>query len=423
VADLAARFMNQAKPRPVILGGYVNGLGLARSFAAAGMSPIVVDHAPNLAFFSRFVEAKLCPHPTHDQEQFLLFMEALGSTLSGPGFILCTNDIWLVPVSRHQHRLQSTFIFPMSSWDVIERAITKSKLYEEAQRVGIPCPRTMYSSSLSELRNISEIIPYPCVLKPSVTIGFLETLGLRGRTVVLETRAEFDALISRIVSYGLETRELVVQEQIPGGAEHLYTITTYSDRAADILGYSTGHKIRQYPPDAGTIVAGCVIDQPVLLELASPLIKALGFHGIANTEFKLDLRDGIFKLIEINPRPGMWNYSAFAAGINLPMLAYEDVVFGTAKFVGGTRRKLFWLRTLDDLANCLYVYRATGYEEHSMSLAAWWQSVRGAKVDAVFSLNDPLPFLVELRDFVCGVFRTVWRKVAVRCETAFAKRR
>src|SRR5690606_16075463 len=116
-------------------------------------------------------------------------------------------------------------------------------------------------------------------------------------------------------------------------------------------------KIRQFPPDAGTIVSGKVTDEPILFELGQRLIRSLGFHGIANTEFKRDQRDGTFKLIEINPRPGMWNWSAFSAGINLPALAYHEALGEKLGFIGGTRKELIWLRTWSDLANCLFFYR------------------------------------------------------------------
>ena len=55
------------------------------------------------------------------------------------------------------------------------------------------------------------------------------------------------------------------------------------------------------------------------------LIETLGFYGIANTEFKLDIRTGEFKLIEINARSGMWNSSVLNSGINMPLLALEGL--------------------------------------------------------------------------------------------------
>ena len=410
---LEALFGSQ-QPVPVILGGHVNGLGLARSLARIGRRSIVIDAERTMAFRSRYVSGLLCPHPQHDEEGFIAFLEKLGARLSAPGFLLCTNDIWLIPVSRNQHRLQERFHFPMSPWSVIERAIAKTRLYAHAEKEGIPCPTTLQCSSLAALREARQRIPYPCVIKPSVTVGFLEALGVQGRTIVVKDSAEFDAVIARIDACGLAHTDLIVQEQIPGGVENLFTITTYSNREGEIIGYSTGHKIRQYPPDAGTIVAGRVTHEPRLYELGRQLIRSLGFHGIANTEFKKDARDGSFKLIEINPRPGMWNYSVLAAGLNLPAMAYREACGERLGFVGGTQREVVWLRTLDDLRNCLYVYRATGYPQHALSVGEWLRTIRGDRVDAVFQVRDPLPFLFELAGLVRGAARVAARGLRLR---------
>jgi predicted ATP-grasp superfamily ATP-dependent carboligase len=50
------------------------------------------------------------------------------------------------------------------------------------------------------------------------------------------------------------------------------------------------------------------------------LLKALDWFGVAMVEFKLDPRDGIPKLMEINPR--FWGSLALAiaAGVNFPLL-------------------------------------------------------------------------------------------------------
>ena len=48
-------------------------------------------------------------------------------------------------------------------------------------------------------------------------------------------------------------------------------------------------------------MSGRVVHEPELFRLGQNLIKAAGFYGISNTEFKKDQRDGRFKLIEINP--------------------------------------------------------------------------------------------------------------------------
>ena len=43
-------------------------------------------------------------------------------------------------------------------------------------------------------------------------------------------------------------------------------------------------------------------------------LRAVGFHGISQVEFKRDPRDGVYKLMEINPRLWQWHGLAAACG-------------------------------------------------------------------------------------------------------------
>jgi predicted ATP-grasp superfamily ATP-dependent carboligase len=191
---------------------------------------------------------------------------------------------------------------------------------------------------------------------------------------------------------------LILQEKIEGTAKDLYTITLYANERTEILGYTTGYKIRQFPPEAGTIIAGRTEEQPELYDLASKLVRALSFHGMCNIEFIHDRRDGSFRLIEINPRAGMWHNTRAATGINLPYLAYQDVTGEPCtQGIACGREGITWVHLRSDLFFSLLGYTLSGYSEHTLGLGAWLASLHGTPVLAVESKPDPLPML---RDWV-----------------------
>ncbi|MEN6327042.1 MAG: ATP-grasp domain-containing protein [Syntrophomonas sp.] len=397
----------QTKPCAIILGGYVNGLGLVRSLGQAGIPSIVIDSEKNIASYSKYVcDRFICPNPAEETQAFIEFMIELGKQLPYKGVIFCTDDIWLIPVSKNQMKLQSYYLYPMSSWKVIERCEDKAQLYDLANEAEIPHPKTITLNNIEELERYEEDIPFPCVLKPSITVGFMETLGSSGRTLYIETVEELVYWKNRIKNVGLSYTPLILQELIPGGAENLYTLTAYSNIDGDILAYSTGHKIRQNPPDAGTIVSGRVTPEPELFLLGQKLIKTAGYYGISNTEFKKDQRDGKFKLIEINPRPGKWNYSVMASGINLPYMAYEEVNGKKLPSVGSNEQELVWISSILDLYLSIYGYKKKGFSEYSINLWQWLATIRGGKrVSAIFMLNDLLPGLMDLYSLAQTAFR------------------
>jgi D-aspartate ligase len=400
--------MNNTHGVGVILGGYVNGLGLVRSLGQAGITSIIIDYEKNIASHSRYVcDHFISPHPAKETEAFIEFMVEIGKQLPQKGVLFCTNDIWLIPVSKCQKKLEPYYLYPMSSWDVIERCEDKAQLYKLATEAEIPHPKTITVNSIMELKESN--VPYPCVLKPSITVGFMEKLGSSGRTLHIETVEEMAYWKKRMIEVELTDTPLILQEFIPGGTENLYTLTAYSNKDGNIIAYSTGHKIRQNPPDAGTIVSGSVTPEPELFQLGKKLIKAAGYYGISNTEFKKDSRDGKFKLIEINPRPGMWNYSVMASGINLPYMACEEVHGKTISPVGSTEQELIWILDFMDFYLSLFGYKKKGFSEYSMNLWQWLRTIRGAKrVKAIFKLSDPLPGIIYLYHFLWPAFRRVF---------------
>jgi len=388
---------SSATPLPIILGGQVNGLGLVRGLGEAGIPSIVIDYRANMAAKSKYVLAGLqCPHPDEAMDAFVQYMAELGSELGTKGVLFCTNDIWLIPISKHQHELEAYYHYPMSKWDVIGQCTDKQYLYGLAAEAGVPFPQTVVLQGIRDVEAHKTHIPFPWVIKPAITVGFLEKLGSRGRTLIVKNENDLAYWQQRIVTCGLESVPLVLQESIPGGAEALYTLTAYSDPNGEILGYSTGHKIRQNPPDAGTIISGRVTPTPEIFHLGQRLIKHVGFYGISNTEFKKDARDGAFKLIEINPRPGMWNYATTATGINLPLMAYRQAIGEPVKPVEPVDTELIWLYSYLDFALSVYGFRKKGHVQYALSLRQWLASIRGKRVDAVFQKRDPIPGIYDL---------------------------
>lgn len=399
------------KPIPVILGGYVNGLGLIRSFAHVGIPTICLDLKKSLAFYSRYSISDICPDPVLRERDFIQYLLELGRDLPHKGMLFATNDIWLVPISKHREHLSKYYLFPMSEWDVIEKCWNKKQLYKTAQENGIPVAKTYFVEKISDLDRVMNDIRFPCVIKPEITIGFMEKLGSKGRTITVSTHDQLIFWRNRLIERGLETTPLILQELVVGPITNLYTITSYSNTNADIIAYSIGHKIRQNPPDAGTIMSGRVKSDPEVLELGTKLIKALGFYGIANTEFKRDERDQKFKLIEINPRPGMWNYSSFISGVNLPYIAYQDLLGEPFKPPLRSEEGKVWIMLIEDFFNSVFFFKRNGYPEYAMSFSEWLRSIRGEKIFAIESWDDPLPGIVHAVKFFSGSLMGLTKKI------------
>lgn len=390
------KLLHKQTNAPLILGGGINALGLARSLGEAGIFSIITETKKNFSFSSRYVSGIVCPNP-YNENAFVDFLINFGKKLSSKCVLFATNDKWLIPISKNRHLLEKYFLYPMSEHQVIDNCSNKKKMYSIAQIEGIAYPKTFYLDCITELYSIIKDISYPCILKPGVTLEFEEKLNSGARIISIKNKEELEEWYKKIVAAEFLNREIVIQEYIPGGIENLYTITTYSNPEAEIICYSTGHKLRQRPPDAGTIISGRVIPKPELFKPAQKLIKAYNFYGIANTEFKYDSRDNTYKLMEINPRPGKWNYSAMASGINMPLIAWQQVLNKEITTLKSSDKELVWICFLEDFYNSvLGGFKRKGYKDFSLSLFEYLKSIKGKKVEAVFSLKDIKPAIKYL---------------------------
>jgi predicted ATP-grasp superfamily ATP-dependent carboligase len=339
---------------------------------------------------SRFTKSAICPNP-QDKEVFIDFLCEYGKKLNQKAVLFATSDLFLLPTIENKEKLEAYYHLPISDWQTVSNLLKKEYLYKLAHELGIPAPKSFTSYTYEEFKDITEKIAYPIIVKPSVNIHFTKHFG--EKALIFNSKKALDNSLPTFKTFDFASEPLIVQDFIPGDVKTLYTITCYADRNKQIKGYSIGHKIRQFPPETGTIISGKVTHVDEILESAQKFIQATGFHGISNIEFKKDERDGIYKLMEINPRTGVWNLSALECGVNLPLLAYNDYHGNPVNEVYNEDKELIWMNTPMDLFYALRGYKTKGYEKFSISFKEWRKSVKGKKVDACFKWYDPMPFI------------------------------
>ena len=379
------------KPRGFIFGGFVNGLGLVRSLAKEGIKSDVFDIKPCLAAQSRFASYIQSPSP-ENEEEFIQFVIERAQNQSLKPICFITNDIWLVPLLKNKKKLEKFIHFPMSDWDLIEKCYDKEYLYNLCNIHNIPHPKSYFPKNTLDIIEKLQDFNFPLILKPVETIGFMEKLNWESRNYIIKDAKDLKDVVVQMNNVGFEDRRVILKEIISGEVKSLYTFTSYSNKKGKVVAWSIGHKLRQIPPEAGTISAGKVIPNLELERIGINLIETLGFHGIANTEFKFDNNSGEFKLIEINARPGMWNLSALNTGVNLPLLAYGDACgYSDYKFTGTSDKELVWINSIYDF---LYFFVGIGCKKRFRhNIIQRIRENKGEKIQSIFSLSDPMPYI------------------------------
>jgi D-aspartate ligase len=347
--------------------GWVNGLAAIRSLGRGGVRVLAVDHRPSaLGFRSRYAERVLAPDPVDDEDGFVAAVRGLADRSGSALPVFPTHD---APLNALARNLDDWMLAPFPAWDVLADVQSKRAQLERAAAVGVAVPETRHPGSAAEARATAEELGFPVLVKPSDPVGFKRRF--RRQAFRCESPAEVEEAYGRAEAFAP-----MVQELVAGGDDQLYSVGSYVARGGNALGVFCGRKLRQTPPGVGTCRVGEAVWVDEIVDAALRLLRAFGFHGLSQVEFKRDPRDGRFKLMEINPRLWQWHGLAAACGVDLPRIAYADLVgdpLPDAAMDGAGKR---WAITL--LPGERPAFQRPPY------------------VDAVWAVDDPKPALVHL---------------------------
>jgi len=378
-----SRFLAAAAATPpalVFQVSYANGLGVIRDLGVNRVPMLGLDtngHA--LGFSSRYAAGIVCPSPQDDEEAFLVFLEELGARLPQRGVLFPTHDEYIWVLSRNAARLERYYHLPFSRWDVMRRLHDKRAQLEAAWKAGVDTPKTVFIDTSEEVEAAALAVPYPAVLKPVDSLAFKP----RFHRHLLDVDSPDD--LRRIYPSVADLGTMMLQERVPGGDDQLFGVGSYLDARSRTLAVFTGHKIRQHPAGAGSARLGVSRWDTELADAGLRLLVELGYHGVSQVEFKRDARDGRYCLMEVNARHWMWHARSTACGVNLSLAAYRDAIgkpFLAPRQIDGLK----WILATKDAP-----LAAREMWRRELSPMDWARSLKGARVDGVLSLKDPVP--------------------------------
>ena len=136
-------------------------------------------------------------------------------------------------------------------------------------------------------------------------------------------------------------------------------------------------------------------------------MSALRYTGLIEVEFKRDPRDGVLKLLDMNPRVWGWHTLCARAGVDFPWLLWLSLR-GERVPPAEARAGVGWLRFTTDTPTAIkeLLGRRLGVREYARSL-------RRPRESAIFAWDDPLPGLAELPVLAYVLARRVSRGEAV----------
>jgi D-aspartate ligase len=371
----------------LVLGADYRALGVVRSLGRRGVPvSVVCEPAEPLAKVSRYAGRSLRWPGPGDMER-LAFLRDLAHTGDLGGWALIPSaDETAALVARHHGPLAERYTHTIPPWDVVRWAYDKRLTYELADRAGVARPRTERPGTARGAAGAG--VPFPAVLKPAVKESFNALTAAKAWRV--DSRKELAARFAQAVELVHDPDVLMVQELIPGGGESQLSYAALC-REGEVLAALTARRTRQYPADFGR--ASTFVETVACPEVAAPserLLHELRYTGLIEVEYKCDPRDGVLKLLDVNPRVWGWHTLCGRAGVDFPWLLWL-LVSGRPLPRSEPRSGVRWLRLSTDTPTALKELAA-----RRLPVREYARSLRRPREAAIFAWDDPLPGLAEL---------------------------
>lgn len=392
-------------PHPaIVLGSSLTSLGIIRSLGRRGVEVLSLDYQLRpIASYSKYCKYLKCPNPLTNDNELVTFLKSLRDKFLLDPVLLFTNDEFTLFLSRRRKELSSGFKFLLPPEDLVELLNDKRRFCNFASSFDIPTPVTFSPATLTDIEQIVESTIFPCVIKPAY--GYLYN-RFKFKGIIAKNPSE---LFEHCKGFADCLRDLVIQEVIPGDDNLQFSVAAYCNERSTPLATFVSRKIRQNPPGFGTGTFVISWHEPHLERTAVSFLEKINYRGIAELEFKRDERDGVVKMIEVNTRFWVQNNLATICGIDLPYIAYSDIVGAKVGRHCQSQRNVKWINVFDDFQAC---FSSAGYfKKGKINPWNWLISLAGEKQCATLAIDDMRPFITSLFSLTLTLPRRFRNKV------------
>jgi D-aspartate ligase len=368
---------------------HINGLQPARALARHRIPVVGIGGDPG-HYCARTTICERMIFTDTKSEALIYALEDLGPQLHQRAVILPCTDMHVLLVSQYRERLEPWYHIVLPSKEVIETLMVKSQFYGFAEAHGLPIPRTHFLHSLEDARRAARELRYPCVMKPPLSADPKWEESSKLKAYLLHSSEEALAAYRHLADLA---DMLILQEWIVGPITNLYSCNCYFNANSEPLVTFVTRKLRQWPPDTGegSLAESCM--NGAVVEETLRLFRCVDYVGLGYLEVKRDARDGRLYIVEPNVgRPTGRSVTAEAAGVEILYTMYCDALGRELPKMNVQRdENVKWIFLRRDLQSAVYHWR-----RGELSVREWLGSLRGVKVDALFSWKDPGPFWGDL---------------------------
>jgi len=301
--------------------------------------PVIILHYDerDMGHVSKFITHRIvAPHPEKSEKQFIeLLIDVAGQF--GKGVLYPVSDETVVAVAKNMDKLKDLFWVTSPTWDIAQKFIEKRYTYALAEKYGVPAPKTIIPTSVSDVEAYAKTVDFPCLVKPSQSHLFYAKF--KTKMYPVENTSELISIYKKSADADLE---VMLQEIIPGDDVNVVNYNAYFWDGKPVAEFTSQH-IRNAPPWWGSPRVVLSKNLPEIIEPGRKIIQAMNYYGYTCTEFKKDDRDGIYKLMEVNGRHNLSTLLAVRCGMNFPWLQYQHLAENTLNPPQEFKKNIYWI--------------------------------------------------------------------------------
>lgn len=378
------------QPYAIVVGlDSFTGLQTARILHKRGVPVIGISQNPAHACAQTNVcKLKLSAGLSHGE--FVDLLSELAPKFNQKPVLFPCSDLTVLAISRNREQLAPHYHIALPDAETVEMLVDKVQFYTFAMKEGFPIPQTYFLKNESEMEAIADRMSYPCMMKPPIKAP--EWMKHAEKVIKIHDPAELRSVYRKMQPFA---DLIMVQQWVEGDDTSLYSMNCYFGKNGEPLATFIARKIRQWPIETGVSSLGEEVRNDVVLAESVKLFEFVHYRGLGYIEMKRDSVTGNHYIIEPNiGRPTGRSAISEAGGVELLFTKYCDLLdlplpenriqkYGNAK----------WIYLRRDLQSA-YAYWKRG----RLTIFDWLKTMRGKKFYALFSLRDPKPFFLDIRD-------------------------
>ncbi len=186
-----------------------------------------------------------------------------------------------------------------ASREAIDMAEDRELFRNAMTEIGLECPRAAVAHSLPQAHEIQATVGFPCVIRPSFTMG-----GSGGG--IAYNREEFEQIVER----GLDaspTSEVLIEESVIGWKEfEMEVVRDRNDNCIIVCSIENLDPMGVHTGDSITVAPAQTLTDKEYQRMRNASIAVLRKIGVdtggSNVQFAVNPKDGRLLVIEMNPR-------------------------------------------------------------------------------------------------------------------------